>query len=85
MDIALFALFAAAFIGFIGPRGSDAKVLATIFFPIGLLLFATLAGYVLGVNPTRILALVGIASVVFVVWALLSPSKDKSGKPRTRT
>ena len=85
MDIGLFALFAVAFIGFIGPRGSDAKVLATIFFPIGLLLFAVLAGYVLGVSPSRILAFVGIAIVALLAWVILSPSKSKPGNPGSKT
>ena len=85
MDIALFALFAVAFIGVIGPRGTEAKALAAIVFPIGLLLFAVLAGYVLGVNPIRVLALVGIAIVAFTAWALLSPSKKGSNKCDSKT
>ena len=76
----MFALFAAAFIGFVGPRGSDAKALATIAFPIALLLFATLAGYLLGVNPMRVLAFVGIAIVAFVIWVLLSPGRKDSSQ-----
>lgn len=85
MDIALFALFAAAFIGMIGPRGSEAKALAAIVFPIGLLLFAVLAGYILGVNPMRVLALVGIAIIAFAAWALLSPRKKSSSNGDSKT
>jgi hypothetical protein len=81
----LIPLLAAAIIGITGPKPADVAAIQFIFFPIVVFLAALLIGYIFRINSIKVLAFTGMASIAFVVWALLSSGKKRPPPPKGKT
>ena len=77
MEPAFIAVVIVAVIGAGLGRGSDMQAVTAIAYYVAFVIGCVVVGYLLDVNPTKIMAFVGVGIIATFLWAVLAPSKPR--------
>lgn len=75
MELAFIAVVIIAVVGASMGRGTDMQAVTAIAYYVAFVVGCVVVGYLLDVNPTKIMTFVGAGVIATFLWVVLSPRK----------